>query len=88
MASYGYEAINAAGKQVKGSIEADSIEKARSDLKNQGMIVMELKEQSILTRDINIDIGGKPRFELEIGVFGGNHDFICDYAFGGGAGHG
>ena len=61
MASYGYEAINAAGKQVKGSIEADSIEKARSDLKNQGMTVMELKEQSVLTRDINIDIGGKPK---------------------------
>lgn len=61
MASYGYEAINAAGKQVKGSIEADSIEKARSDLKNQGMTVMELKEQSLLTRDINIDIGGKPK---------------------------
>lgn len=61
MASYGYEAINAAGKQIKGSIEADSIEKARSDLKNQGMTVMELKEQSVLTKDINIDIGGKPK---------------------------
>lgn len=61
MASYGYEAIDATGKQVKGSIEADSIEKARSDLKNQGMTVMELKEQSVLTRDINIEIGGKPK---------------------------
>ena len=68
MASYGYEAINAAGKQVKGSIEADSIEKARSDLKNQGMIVMELKEQSILTRDINMDIGGKPKVR-DLSVF-------------------
>ena len=68
MASYGYEAFNAAGKQVKGSIEADSIEKARSDLKNQGMIVMELKEQSILTRDINMDIGGKPKVR-DLSVF-------------------
>jgi len=61
MTSYGYEAIDAAGKTVKGSIEADNIDKARADLKSQGMTVMALKEQSILTRDININIGGKPK---------------------------
>ena len=61
MTSYGYEAIDAAGKSVKGSIEADNIDKARSDLKSQGLTVMVLKEQSILTRDLNIDIGGKPK---------------------------
>lgn len=61
MASYGYEAIDAAGKTVKGSIEADNIDKARSDLKNQGLTVMDVKEQSLLTKDINIDIGGKPK---------------------------
>lgn len=61
MASYGYEAIDASGKTVKGSIEADNIDKARSDLKGQGLTVMNVKEQSILTQDINIDIGGKPK---------------------------
>ncbi len=61
MASYGYEAIDAAGKSVKGSVEAENIEKARADLKNQGLTVTELKEQSLLTKDINIDIGGKPK---------------------------
>ena len=61
MTSYGYEAIDATGKPVKGSIEADNIEKARSDLKSQGLTVIALKEQSILTRDININIGGKPK---------------------------
>ena len=61
MTSYGYEAIDATGKPVKGSIEADNIDKARSDLKSQGMTVLALKEQSILTRDININIGGKPK---------------------------
>ena len=61
MASYGYEAIDAAGKTVKGSIEADNIDKARSDLKSQGLTVMDVKEQSMLTKDINIDIGGKPK---------------------------
>lgn len=61
MTSYGYEAIDATGKPVKGSIEAENIDKARSDLKSQGLTVMALKEQSILTRDININIGGKPK---------------------------
>lgn len=61
MASYGYEAIDASGKTVKGSIEADNIDKARSDLKGQGLMVMNVKEQSIFTQDINIDIGGKPK---------------------------
>lgn len=61
MASYGYEAIDASGKTVKGSIEAENIDKARSDLKGQGLTVMNVKEQSILTQDINIDIGGKPK---------------------------
>ena len=61
MASYGYEAIDASGKTVKGSIEAENIEKARNDLKGQGLTVMDVKEQSLLTQDINIDIGGKPK---------------------------
>lgn len=61
MVSYGYEAIDAAGKPVKGSIEADNMEKARSDLKSRGMTIISLKEQSLLTRDLNIEIGGKPK---------------------------
>lgn len=61
MASYGYEAINKTGKEVKGSIEAESMEKARADLKSQGMTILNLTEQSALTKDINIDIGGKPK---------------------------
>lgn len=61
MTSYGYEAIDGAGKTVKGSVEADSMERARTDLKSQGLTVIALKEQSIFTRDININIGGKPK---------------------------
>ncbi len=52
MASYGYEAIDASGKTVKGSIEAENIEKARNDLKGQGLTVMDVKEQSLLTREV------------------------------------
>ena len=59
MASYGYEVINKMGKEMKGSIDADSIEQAREKLKQQGFIVLSLKEESFLTKDITISIGKK-----------------------------
>lgn len=61
MAAYGYEALDRAGKAVKGSIDADTIEKAKSELKQQGYTLLNIKEQSLLTRDLNIEIGGYPK---------------------------
>ena len=61
MASFAYEAIDKSGKTVKGSVEADSLEKARESLKTQGMTPLDIKAQSALNKDINIDIGGKPK---------------------------
>ena len=61
MASYGYEAIDKAGKVVKGSVEADNEEKAKSEVKQQGLTLLELKAQSALTKDLNIEIGGYPK---------------------------
>lgn len=60
MATFGYEAIDSSGKAQKGSVEADNIDKARQDLTGQGLIVVSVTEQNALTKDINIDIGGKP----------------------------
>lgn len=60
MAIYGYEVLDKDGKIRKGSVDADSMEKARADLKAQGMTVVSLTEQSMLTKDIEIDLGGKP----------------------------
>ena len=60
MATYGYEIIDKEGKIKKGSIDAESMDKAKADLKGQGMTVISLTEQSMLTKDIEIDIGGKP----------------------------
>lgn len=60
MASYGYVAINDSGKEIKGSVEADSTEKAKKELQTKGLIVLSLTEQNLLTRDINIEIGGAP----------------------------
>lgn len=60
MATFGYEAIDSSGKAQKGSVEADNIDKARQDLTGQGLVVVSVTEQNALTKDINIDIGGKP----------------------------
>ena len=61
MASYGYEAINKEGKVVKGSIEAETPDRVRIELKQQGLTLVEIKEQSLFTKDLNIEIGGYPK---------------------------
>lgn len=61
MATFGYEAVNRAGEEVKGSIEAESADRARIELKAQGMTVLEINEQNLLTRDISFQIGGYPK---------------------------
>ncbi len=60
MAIYGYEAAERSGKVVKGSLEANSREAVKAELKKQGLTVIKITEQNLLTRDINIEIGGKP----------------------------
>ena len=60
MATWGYVAIDKSGKEIKGSTDAENKEVVTRDLKNQGLIVLEVTEQNALTRDINLDFGGKP----------------------------
>ena len=59
MVSYGYEALNKMGKTVKGSMDAENAELVRIKLKQQGLTVLSIKEESFLTKDINISIGKK-----------------------------
>lgn len=61
MAAWGFVAIDKSGKEVKGSKEADSEEQVLRELKAQGLIVLDVTEQNALTKDINIDFGGKPK---------------------------
>ncbi len=61
MESFGYVAVNKAGKEIKGSIEAETEAKALAEIRNRGMMVVSLSRQSMLTKDINIDIGGAPK---------------------------
>lgn len=59
MASYGYEALDKSGKVIKGSIDADSVDQAKVLIKKQGYVPTSIKEQSLMTKDINIQFGGK-----------------------------
>ena len=61
MATYGYKAITKAGKEVKGSLEADNKDLAMAELRRQELTVIDLGEQSFLTKDIDIQIGGSKR---------------------------
>ncbi len=61
MPGYSYEVVDQSGKTKKGSIEADSREKAMAALKADGYIPVSIVEQTLLTKDINLDIGGKPK---------------------------
>lgn len=60
MAAYGYEAIDKSGKIIKGSVEVGSLEQARAEIKRMGLVVVSITEQNALTKDIQIDLGGKP----------------------------
>uniref|UniRef100_UPI0040579910 type II secretion system F family protein n=1 Tax=Acetatifactor sp. TaxID=1872090 RepID=UPI0040579910 len=60
MASYGYVAIDDLGKEIKGSIDADSEEKAKKELKAKGLIILSFTEQNMLTRDLDADFSSKP----------------------------
>lgn len=69
MATYSYTAVDKAGKQSKGSIEADTLEKARSLIKNDGLVPVELKEQGLLDKDIDLAIFKKRVKVRDLSIF-------------------
>ena len=54
MASFSYVAVDSKGKQVKGSIDADNQMKASDQLKRDGLTIIEIKEQGLMDKDINL----------------------------------
>ena len=68
MADFSYVAIMPDGKQKKGSMEAKDADKVRAQLKADGLIPVSVKEQGVMTKDI--DFGSltkvKPR---DLGIF-------------------
>lgn len=60
MASFKYEAINTAGKIMKGTIEVETAEKAREEVKRMGYTPVSIEQQGVLDKDINIGFKKKP----------------------------
>ncbi len=56
METFSYKAVNSAGKDVKGSVEAESKEEAARKIKEQGLVPVSVGKQGALDKDINIPI--------------------------------
>lgn len=61
MPKYGYLAIDNAGAEKKGAVEAEDLAEAKQELKRQNLTVIQISEQSVLNQDLNIQIGGRPK---------------------------
>ena len=69
MAQFVYEAVSNDGKAKKGSVEAESIEKARNQLRSEGLTILKLSEANLLNKDINLSFGKKKISPRDLGVF-------------------
>ena len=54
METFSYKAVNPAGKDVKGSVEAESKEEATRKIKEQGLVPVSIGKQGALDKDVNI----------------------------------
>lgn len=61
MPGFNYTAINRNGKRVRSSLDASSIETAKSSIRGAGYTILDIKEQTTLNRDIEIPFLGKPK---------------------------
>ena len=68
MANFAYEALDKKGNAVKGTVVAENIDLARAEVKGQGVTLLNIKEQTALNKDINIDLSSGPKAR-DLGVF-------------------
>ena len=61
MPGFNYTAIDRNGKSVRSSLEASSIETAKSSLRGAGYMILDIKEQTTLNRDIELPFLGNPK---------------------------
>lgn len=59
MPSYSYLAVEKTGKEKKGTIDADTQEKALAQLRKDGLTPIEVKEAGLLERDVKLSFGRK-----------------------------
>lgn len=68
MATFAYEAVNAEGKLIKGSLEADNVDRARDSVKAMGMTVVNVGSQGALGKDLKFDFSKGPNVR-DLSVF-------------------
>lgn len=61
MPGFSYTAVDATGKETRGSVEADSRETAAEQLRHNGLIPLSIQEQNILNKELDFSIGKKVR---------------------------
>ena len=61
MPQYTYTAVNSSGKQVKNRMEASSLEAAKGSLRSAGYMVLDIKEQVGLNKDLELPFLGFPK---------------------------
>lgn len=61
MPGFNYTAIDRNGKRVRSSLDASSIETAKSSLRGAGYTILDIREQTTLNRDIEIPFLGNPK---------------------------
>ena len=61
MPGFNYTVIDRNGKRVRSSLDASSIETAKSSLRGAGYTILDIKEQTTLNRDIEIPFLGNPK---------------------------
>ena len=61
MPSFQYEAVDRSGKTVKDKLEAASLETAKKSLRSAGYTVLDIKELSVLKKDIELPFMGNPK---------------------------
>lgn len=69
METYSYKAVAADGKEKKGSIDSDSREAAIKKLKDNGLVPINVKVQSVLDKDIKLSVFKKKITPREMSVF-------------------
>ena len=64
MPGFSYVAVDQAGKEIKGSIDAENSERVAETLRRDGLLPLSIKEQGVLNKEIDFAIGKKQVHQL------------------------
>lgn len=59
MAEFTYRAISKSGKEIRGKMVSDNLEKAKAEIKDRDLYLTEISEATMLQKDIEINVGQK-----------------------------